>query len=299
VFFEDGQRLMNKSLVGPDYWYDHSFKEVHMTCPTSSPTILAQREEFRVNYNIIVGVIIIGIVVLFGCACLHHYQTKLRNAGTRIQHHDNLNANLANQNSTNDGHNEEQHQNHVVFNSSQQDNDFSTEQQQNNRRFAILTNLIHKKVVSKKKVDYEPDHIDIPAAMSDDHEQIQFGNSEIDENEDIDIQEISSLTSIFPIPFPQSKRDLKDDIHVESIRSIRNAMFTILPQEESNRSTLNSPRTCPICIEPYKVGDDIVWSKNEECPHAFHLDCILSWLMENDDCPICRRDYLLLQRSEV
>lgn len=36
------------------------------------------------------------------------------------------------------------------------------------------------------------------------------------------------------------------------------------------------------------VGEDICWSKNETCPHAFHVQCITLWLMNHDDCPMCR-----------
>jgi len=62
--------------------------------------------------------------------------------------------------------------------------------------------------------------------------------------------------------------------------------------DRDDGSSLYSPKTCAICLEPYKVGDEICWSKNEKCPHAFHLDCMTEWLMENDDCPLCRENYL-------
>lgn len=58
----------------------------------------------------------------------------------------------------------------------------------------------------------------------------------------------------------------------------------------SNRSC--SPLSCHICLERYKIGEDICWSKNTECPHAYHLDCMVQWLMDNDDCPLCREEYL-------
>ncbi len=62
--------------------------------------------------------------------------------------------------------------------------------------------------------------------------------------------------------------------------------------ENSSVESLYSPRTCPICLEEYKEGDDICWSKNKNCPHAFHLDCMAEWLIENDECPMCRENYL-------
>ena len=126
------------------------------------------------------------------------------------------------------------------------------------------------------------------------------------------IQKKISFSSIVPIlpSFPISQpsgfhkessddqqvlpdRKLKDDIHVSSMRSLRSAMGI---QNEST-SSLYSPKVCPICMETYKVGEEIAWSKNEDCCHAFHLDCISEWLMDNDDCPMCRRAFLEVDNS--
>jgi hypothetical protein len=58
----------------------------------------------------------------------------------------------------------------------------------------------------------------------------------------------------------------------------------------SNLST-NSVQLCAICLEDYKVGEDIGWSRNPLCHHAFHKDCILESLEVHDSCPICRNSY--------
>jgi len=49
---------------------------------------------------------------------------------------------------------------------------------------------------------------------------------------------------------------------------------------------------CPICWEPYQVSQKICWSVNEKCPHAFHAECMVMWLMKNDYCPLCRCNYI-------
>lgn len=52
--------------------------------------------------------------------------------------------------------------------------------------------------------------------------------------------------------------------------------------------------TCAICLEPYMVGDLIVWSSNPDCPHVFHRECLLSYLCKvkgnRTPCPCCRRE---------
>jgi len=48
---------------------------------------------------------------------------------------------------------------------------------------------------------------------------------------------------------------------------------------------------CPVCFEDYTNGDEIAWSKNGNCSHVYHVNCILTWLMKHDDCPICRSKY--------
>lgn len=49
---------------------------------------------------------------------------------------------------------------------------------------------------------------------------------------------------------------------------------------------------CPICIMPFEAGEKVCRSKNPECDHAFHAECLKPWLMEHSECPCCRKDYL-------
>lgn len=54
----------------------------------------------------------------------------------------------------------------------------------------------------------------------------------------------------------------------------------------------NAENCCSICLDEYAPGDKISRAKNiSSCQHLFHEHCIISWLMNNDNCPICRISY--------
>jgi len=55
---------------------------------------------------------------------------------------------------------------------------------------------------------------------------------------------------------------------------------------------LDEEITCPICLEPLKLGEEVAWSKLKKCHHAYHYECITKWLFEgNMHCPVCRDRY--------
>mmetsp|Transcript_2108 Transcript_2108/g.4690 ORF Transcript_2108/g.4690 Transcript_2108/m.4690 type:complete len:287 (-) Transcript_2108:31-891(-) len=47
---------------------------------------------------------------------------------------------------------------------------------------------------------------------------------------------------------------------------------------------------CPICLEAFSVGEDVAWSRLENCRHVFHYECIMPWAMlGNLLCPCCKQ----------
>jgi len=72
------------------------------------------------------------------------------------------------------------------------------------------------------------------------------------------------------------------------------------------------PNLCAVCLMGYEPEEVVVWSSNPSCPHAFHEDCLLDWLVHStqakatitieedndkppqDDqptCPCCRQSF--------
>eukprot|EP00979_Chaetoceros_neogracilis_P009524 scaffold2166_cov144-Chaetoceros_neogracile.AAC.2 len=138
------------------------------------------------------------------------------------------------------------------------------EQKQHNRRFKILTSILQKKVVENPLKDI----LALP------HETLQSDRSSIT-GDDEEAQD----------------RPLKEDIYVDNLASWRSSRRLVTEMVDQSE-TLYSPKTCAICLEIYKVNDTVCWSANEACHHAYHFDCMMDWLMENDECPLCRENYL-------
>ena len=53
---------------------------------------------------------------------------------------------------------------------------------------------------------------------------------------------------------------------------------------------------CSVCLDPYASGAVVAWAKHggsngreTECDHIFHKECLVAWLQDHDNCPLCRR----------
>lgn len=86
------------------------------------------------------------------------------------------------------------------------------------------------------------------------------------------------------------------ELEVEQIDSISFMGDSNNPERKESRGLLASAE-CSICMEEYKKGDVVCWSRNLSCNHAFHTDCLEPWLMRHDICPNCRSN-MLPQKEE-
>lgn len=112
--------------------------------------------------------------------------------------------------------------------------------------------------------------------------------SKEDQNTTETVPQISNVEmSLFPIQLSVAT----EDFNLEDLQPFDKEMAEAEHISNSIENVSNSIQICSICLEEYKVGEDIGWSRNSECHHAFHKDCIIEWLKSNDDCPICRKRY--------
>ncbi|CAF1718470.1 unnamed protein product [Brassica oleracea var. botrytis] len=52
-----------------------------------------------------------------------------------------------------------------------------------------------------------------------------------------------------------------------------------------------SPFDCPVCLCEFEADDKL--RLLPKCSHAFHVDCIDTWLLSHSTCPLCRSNLLL------
>ncbi|CAF0890677.1 unnamed protein product [Rotaria sp. Silwood1] len=95
-------------------------------------------------------------------------------------------------------------------------------------------------------------------------------------NEFDNIEGMIRLSRILNLNFPS--RLTQDEIN--ALPKIK-----FINKSESTSSILLVEK-CPICLTEFNDQEII---NKLHCTHLFHLECISTWLSENDSCPTCRR----------
>ena len=72
------------------------------------------------------------------------------------------------------------------------------------------------------------------------------------------------------------------------------------PQHEKikQKQSFDSKQACAICLEPYQDGEIVGASRNPNCEHIFHLNCIVNWLIQRDECALCRAPFVAVEGDE-
>lgn len=65
---------------------------------------------------------------------------------------------------------------------------------------------------------------------------------------------------------------------------------------ESSSDEEEEPKICSICQQ--NLEWDIIIRKINECNHEYHVNCIDRWLVEHTNCPTCRRELVVTNRTE-
>ena len=93
-----------------------------------------------------------------------------------------------------------------------------------------------------------------------------------------------------------SSLDNEIDLETGDDESLRFSL--VIPSSTTHRSSnIIAPNSCAICLEPYREGEVIVWSRHKDCPHVYHRQCCVDYLLslkvEGKPCPTCRQEYCL------
>lgn len=111
-------------------------------------------------------------------------------------------------------------------------------------------------------------------------------NGSLDEDDNEEAHESNVVTPVFD---DIESNDESTEIYLNS--STKN-------KRTGEESKLTVPNSCAICLCSYDIDDVVVWSSNKDCVHAFHEECILQWLVKNQngECPCCRTQFTDLPR---
>ena len=90
---------------------------------------------------------------------------------------------------------------------------------------------------------------------------------------------------------PPSPSTTAADHNRHNLGQFRNKIGThrlMLPVDRDYDSSTTNIRECAICLEEFRAGETC--RVLLVCDHFFHPECIGLWLVENQTCPICRRE---------
>ena len=121
--------------------------------------------------------------------------------------------------------------------------------------------------------------LDVPDLSSE-----QTGAESEDDDDNRAAQPINGAPTTMSDPLP-AMGDIESSM--DNLQSTDND-----PGDAFDERSTSHGLVCDICLDDYQVNQVVAWSKNVECKHAFHVDCISDWLQRRPTCPTCRQEYI-------
>ena len=157
-----------------------------------------------------------------------------------------------------------------------------------------------KRYINKRKADILEDVITKPAQehthkASDGteatkeasiHETFEIGDLD---NDAIDGEKVAACVGI-DIGGPSSIETI--DASSSGTEFMTEDGLSATSHSQHSTATSGGKLVCSICLEAFEAGEEVSWSRNTECNHCYHQECISQWLIKHDECPVCRNDYL-------
>ena len=85
----------------------------------------------------------------------------------------------------------------------------------------------------------------------------------------------------------------EEEIEQEEEEGIERAREDVgVGDEASSNDDQTTLSPCHICLDHFRVGEEISWSNVSKCEHCFHSQCINEWLLKHQACLLCRANML-------
>mmetsp|Transcript_18025 Transcript_18025/g.26676 ORF Transcript_18025/g.26676 Transcript_18025/m.26676 type:complete len:451 (-) Transcript_18025:65-1417(-) len=137
-----------------------------------------------------------------------------------------------------------------------------------------------------------------------------YSDVEVGENSESDKEVITVQTKVMETIFSETNDVEAGESMVVGLCRLKTSLDAALDEEENfNESGLlvipakngdrRVPNNCAVCLGAYEIGDDVVWSENASCMHAFHEECVTEWLLKMQDgnpCPCCRSVFVDMEQ---
>mmetsp|Transcript_20513 Transcript_20513/g.30053 ORF Transcript_20513/g.30053 Transcript_20513/m.30053 type:complete len:158 (+) Transcript_20513:57-530(+) len=125
--------------------------------------------------------------------------------------------------------------------------------------------------------------------------QNKDSSTKLIDDKDLNLELGMSLESEVDLGFDKKKIDLSSPVGSGAISQsakVKRSSFNSKISIDTEAS--GSANCCHICLEDFKSGDVIGSSKNSNCPHMFHEECITNWLIiPHNECPVCKAPFLV------